>query len=421
MNKILLSQILVLSILTSACTSSSSEKVVSIASPSATIEYNTPTIKETETTAPTASITPAVINKKPEIHNLALNENNVYKIKNLATFGTPYEPCYPTSDFDSALETRIVNGQIEYLLASTGLEEGKNIQVWDLEKETKIQTLNNVLAHSILFHPDQRTLISYFEHDLTKLTLWDIQNGNQRQQFIFDSQYLNGAGYIYGNRISISPDGLNVALFVGHYKGMYEEDYFRIKEFNLQTNQTSDTDYDFPLYDTLPPYIYSPKGNLVSVTYGAYGYDGKLHFLDLTNHKDTILQLPFPNFDEAFSSGAVISTISVNSSEKYVAGGARNGDIYIWDIADGTLLKSFKAHIIDIGGSWLDGVKSLEFSPESNLLISVGYDNFTKLWNANTGVLLKEINTCHHFGGFTQDGRYLVTVGEKGTGVWGIP
>jgi hypothetical protein len=52
--------------------------------------------------------------------------------------------------------------------------------------------------------------------------------------------------------------------------------------------------------------------------------------------------------------------------------------------------------------------------------LSVGYDGFTKLWNIPSGDLLKEIKTCHHFGGFTQDGRYLVTIGRNGVEKWGL-
>jgi WD40 repeat protein len=402
MNETFLLQTFTLFILISAC-----------ASPSARGEaHDAPATKETQMTAPTA------INKKNEIHNLALNENNVDKIKNLFTFGEAEKPCGVYDD-DGALETRSVNGKTEYLLASSDYND---VQVWDLEKETKIQTLPNVDADSILFYPDQKTLVTFFAHDLSKLTLWDIQTGNQRQQFVFDADYLR-TGVSYDGQISVSRDGLNVALFVATQKEtfmeMFKIERFRIEEFNLQTKQMRDTGYDLPIYyEVLPPYVYSPKGNLVSVT---YGYDDRLHFLDLTNHKDTVLQLPFLTFDEALSSGAVIATISIDSSETYVAGGAHNGNIYVWDTADGVLLQSFKAHQTGLSSGWIDGVDSLEFSPESNLLVSVGYDNFTKLWDANTGVLLKEINTCHRFVGFTQDGRYLVMIGEKGIEVWGIP
>jgi WD40 repeat protein len=337
-----------------------------------------------------------------------LNENNIDRVEILSAFGTPNDNCLISSSLDSALETRVINGQTEYLLASKDHESG-NTQVWNLDTEKVIQTFNDVNADTVLFIPDERTLITFSRYEPGTLTAWDIQSGNQQRKFTFEGNRF------YDDRISISQDGLRIALFSCSPNAVD----CHVSEFNLQTDKISSTKYVFPLYsETPPPHSYSPNGNLVAVT---YGFDDKLHFLDLTNHKDTILQFPFSSRDEVFLSEAIISTISISSNENHLAGGAINGDVYIWNIADGTLLKSFEAHKQSRTDGWTGGVKILEFSPESNLLVSVGYDGFTKLWDTSAGVLLKEINTCHHFGGFTQDGRHLVTVGEKGIEVWGIP
>ena len=367
MNKAILFQILVLSFLTFACTS------------------------------------------RPKIHDLAMNENNIDKVENLATFGTSYENCFISSNLDSALTTRLINGQTEYLLANKD-RENQNIQIWDLKAEKIIQIISDINSNIILFHPDQRTLITFFANEAARLTIWDIQSGQQQQQFILDTSRLYDDRYI-----SVSRDGLKIALFTVRDYGVD----FRITDFNLQTNQINNSDYEFPLYyETPPPYIYTPTGSLIAVT---YGFDEKLHLLDLTNQKDVKLEFPFTKLIDAVMAEAIISTISVNSNEKYLAGSALNGDIYLWDVTNGALLRSFEAHTTQRIDGWVGGVKILEFSPESNLLVSVGYDGFTKLWDVDAGVLLKEINTCHHFGGFTQDGRYLVTVGKKGIELWGIP
>jgi WD40 repeat protein len=346
---------------------------------------------------------------KPEIHDLALNENNIDKVEKLATFGTSYEKCFFSSKLDSALITRLINSQTEYLLANKD-RDNQNIQVWDLEAQKIIQTISDINSNIISFHPDQRTIISFFANETAQLILWDIQSGKQQQQYILDRTRLYDDRYM-----SVSRDGLNIALFTVRDYGVD----FRITEFNLQTNQINNADYEFPLYyETPPPHIYSPTGKLIAVT---YGIDEKLHLLDLTDQKDVILEFPFTKLIDAVMAEAIISRISISSSEKYLAGSALNGDIYLWDVTNGALLRSFKAHTTQRTDGWVGGVKILEFSPESNLLVSVGYDSFTRLWDTNAGVLLMEINTCHHFGGFTQDGRYLVTVGKKGTELWGIP
>ena len=152
-----------------------------------------------------------------------------------------------------------------------------------------------------------------------------------------------------------------------------------------------------------------------------YNEDEKLHLIDLTSEKDLLLEFPFSNRDEVFSAEAIFSTIAIGPDEKYLVGGGLNGEIYIWKVADGALVKSFEGHEPDRVDGWVGGIKILEFSPQSNLLLSVGYDDVTKLWDASTGALLKELNTCHHFAGFTHDGRYLVAVGKSGIEIWGIP
>lgn len=395
-------------LLLSSCVNSQiATSEVNIPSPTLTPSITPfPSSTPTASIMPTASITPAII-IKPKIHLLALNENNIRDIENLATFGMPSEHCI-NSALDSAVETRFRNGQIEYLLATTDFES-RNITLWNIETEERIQTFGSDSVDSILFTPDQNTLISFSRYDSGRLTLWDIENGDQRQEFFIEPNYY------YDERISISQDGLRIAVFSCSRNAVN----CQVSEFNLQTNKLSRTNYVFPLYgENPPPRSYSPKGNLISITYNS---DNNLHFLDLTNRKDTILEFPFSNIYDIALAEAIFSTMAVSSNEKYVSGGALNGDIYIWDVADGSLLKVFQAHTTQRSDGWLGAIHILEFSPESNLLLSVGYDGFTKLWDVNSGVLLKIIDTCHHFGGFTQDGRYLITVGKNGIEMWGIP
>lgn len=297
----------------------------------------------------------------------------------------------------------------EYLLASKDYENNK-IQVWNLITKELVQSFNDeISADAVLFASDLNTLVSFSRYEPGILILWDIQSGDQRQEFTLKPNFY------FDEKVSLSLDGLRISFFGAPFNSTY----LHVSEFNLQTSQIVDADYDFPIYrESPPPHIYSPSGNLIAVTYNK---DDKLHFLDLTNHKDTILQFPFSNLDEVGLADAFVETISISSNEKYIAGGTLSGDIYLWDVIDGSLLHSFGAHEPSRSDGWSGGVKILQFSPESNLLLSVGYNDSTKLWDANSGRLLKEINTCHHFSGFTQDGRYLVTVGKNGIEVWGIP
>jgi WD40 repeat protein len=342
-------------------------------------------------------------------HDLALNEKNIDEVENLATFGTASESCVISSRLDSDIETRVINGQTQYFLTYKD-HKSKNIQIWDLGIQKNTQTFSDIDTDAVLFNPDLKTLITFFGYyESNALSTWDIQSGNQQQSFTLD------VTRFYDERINTSQDGSKIALFSCSNNAVN----CRVSEFDLQTNQINDAYYEFPLYyETPPPRTYSPNGDLITVTYDK---DDNLHFLNLPKQEDTVLQFPFKNREDVFMSEAIISTIAMSSNEKYLVGGGLNGDIYIWDTKNGILINSIEAHTPNRVDGWVGGIKILEFSPESNLILSVGYDGYTKLWNVATGELLKEIKTCHIFGGFTQDGRYLVTIGKNGIEKWGIP
>ncbi len=85
----------------------------------------------------------------------------------------------------------------------------------------------------------------------------------------------------------------------------------------------------------------------------------------------------------------------------------------VW-LYDGSTLE--ETGFIDVN----DSVSALAFSPQSGLLVSVGYDGTTRLWDIYTGNQLRQLNFCC-YADFTPDGRYLVTAGAGVIRVWGLP
>lgn len=397
-----LSLFLALFLSLTSCTRPEQESII----PTATnpiIETNTPTlVQETKTPSPTVTITPAVINK-PQLHKLALNENNIDEIKKFTDLGDSKEYCLISSRLDYDISTRLKNGKIEYLLANNDYEVNQ-IEIWNLETEEVLRTISMEGVNNVLFSPDQTSLITFSNtNSVGKISILDIESEAERQSFAFKPDYY------YDERINLSKDGIKISFF----------SFSRVFEFNIQTATETNAFYDFPLYrEQPPPRIYSPSGNLLSIT---YGFDDKLHLLDLTNQKDSILEFPFENLTDVVMEEEILETMALSSNEKYLVGGTLGGNIYVWNVSTGVLLYKIHAHTSDISDGWIGGIKILQFSPESNLLLSVGYAGYTKLWDVSTGVLLKQIETCHHFGGFTEDGRYLVTVGKNGIELWGIP
>jgi WD40 repeat protein len=385
-------------------------------SPSAThsLFTETPNITYTATPLPsnttTPTITPAVI-EEVEIDDLAITEKNAGRIVNLSVFGAASDSCLISPNLDTVLEVQMIDGTPQYLLANKELE-GQSINIWDIEAEKVIQTFDGLDIDSIFFHPDKNALISFANREKSVISFWDIASGKLRNQFV-----LNRKNMYYDDYLSFSKNGLRASTFSGYGNALD----IRVSEFDFQSAALESQDYSFALYSEEGPtstQFYSPKGNLVAVV---NGIDDKLHFLDLTNDRDILLEFPFGNYDEIISAGAVFSKASMSWDERYIVSGALNGEIYVWSTADGSLLTILKAHKTRGVDGWGGGIKNLEFSPAANVLLSVGYDGSTRLWNIPSGVLLKEIDTCHHFGGFTQDGRYLITMGKNGIEKWGLP
>lgn len=416
MRKALSFQIFVFCFYIVSCGSFSATGDLPTLSPAATniLLTETPSITHTATVLPTSTtmptITPAAI-EEIKHSDLAINENNARRVANLSTFGTSNDSCLISPDLDSALEVQIMDGQPKYLLANKELES-QTINIWDIEAEKIVQTFDGRDIDSIFFHPDGNTLISFANREKSIISFWDIVSGNLRNEFVLDRKNI-----YYDDYLSISKNGLRVSMFSGYGNALD----IRVSEFNFQSATLDSRDYVFALYAEEGPtstQFYSPKGNLVAVV---NGIDNKLHFLDLTNGKDILLEFPFENYEEIASAGAVFSKASMSWDAKYIASGALNGEIYVWSTSDGSLLSILEAHETQGTDGWGGGIKNLEFSPASNILLSVGYASSTKLWSIPSGALLKEIETCHHFGGLTQDGRFLITIGKNGIEKWGIP
>lgn len=69
-----------------------------------------------------------------------------------------------------------------------------------------------------------------------------------------------------------------------------------------------------------------------------------------------------------------ITSLAVSGSGKSIASGDDKGDILVWDIASGRLVKRMKGH--GRGGIW-----SLDWSVESTVLVSAGADGTVRVWD----------------------------------------
>jgi WD40 repeat protein len=100
------------------------------------------------------------------------------------------------------------------------------------------------------------------------------------------------------------------------------------------------------------------------------------------------------------------------------AGERLSGSVKLFDVMTGKLAKSLEHH------TRRDRVRALAFSPDRRFVLSGADDGLAKLWNVETGELLRtfEHGNNVHAGVFLPDGEHFLTSSKEGRSVvlWNI-
>ncbi|HTH50058.1 MAG TPA: hypothetical protein VMB21_21275 [Candidatus Limnocylindria bacterium] len=87
----------------------------------------------------------------------------------------------------------------------------------------------------------------------------------------------------------------------------------------------------------------------------------------------------------AASARAAIRVVAFSPDSQLAASGGRGGDVKVWSVGTGELLRSLPAH----SRGWFPGVLALGFSPDGHWLLSGSSDHTLKLWEVPAGVLAR--------------------------------
>jgi WD40 repeat protein len=335
---------------------------------------------------------------KPDGSSLAVVNSNQVKILDTQT-GEEIKTFDLSNPEVYAIGLIQVKGQDYYAAAS--MDDERNLQVWDVVGGNSLQQFNipGEEIPSIAFSPDRSALASLDNDDI--LRLWDIQAGNLTFEFKILIKGLWGSW----GPLEFRPDGFRIAFVKSTGSDVVE---LSLQNGNLTVGNLG-AGNGFCGFALNGCYSYNKDGHLIK----REQMIGEIEVKDLYTAK--VITLPY-NSNEV----SMIEAFAQTSDENYIAAGEIFGGIVVWDVDERKQIRIMRGHEYIGWDGGQGAIRYLEFNPQNDLLVSVGYDNTTRLWNIHTGEELLKLNTCC-FAGFTPDGRFLVTAGDGVIRVWGIP
>lgn len=292
-----------------------------------------------------------------------------------------------------------VDGVEKYAVAA--LAYSGQVNIFDIQTGELIRTLKLDCCEikGFNFAPDHKTFATV---DTSNLRLWDLQKG----EVVFEVNLKEN----FSGPIAFSPNGLSV--FLTHIA----EDY--ILELDLQSRKTINHGDNSYAYDFADPfavenYHFNDAGNLIIFGYEKNNERNQPAFQDVKTKDKIILPVDLkidPDFIEAYS---------LSPDGQYLVYGNPT-DIFVWNTKTLKLQSKLTGHTVQGADGWYGKIQALTFNPQSNLLVSIGWDGTIRLWNARFGTELRRLNVCCS-ADFTPDGRYLITYGNGVALVWGIP
>jgi WD40 repeat protein len=99
-------------------------------------------------------------------------------------------------------------------------------------------------------------------------------------------------------------------------------------------------------------------------------------------------------------------SISVSPDKQILATGHNDGKIRLWNINDGSLIRTLDGH--------LSRVREIAFSSDGNLILSASEDQTVIVWNAEDGSILNTLTDAGDYVIFSPDGKMIVTSSNTG-------
>lgn len=355
-------------------------------------------IKSVDTNVEAPSYSYVLLALSPDGRFLAYNEEDVVHVVSVEDNKIIKNLEYPGF---STVGTGLIflDGRERYL-AAVEYPIGQ-ISLIDLLTAERLRTLKMDCCEisGFAFAPDRQTVAVMGDHILQILNV-------SSEEVIYETKFQKD----FSGPIVFSPDGVKVFLTPTR------ENF--IVQFDLKTREIVKIQgfpYSYGSGNMLAPdnFHFDTQGNLIvfefeNATNGYYPL-----FRDIATNEKIVI--PY----NTIADSQFLETFALSHDDEYLVFGNAAG-IFVWDVRTLTQRFYLNKHERRGGDGWIGSIRSLMFSPQSNLLASVGWDGTTRLWNAAFGIELRILNVCCS-ASFTPDGRYFVTAGDGVMRVWGIP
>ena len=278
--------------------------------------------------------------------------------------------------------------------------ESGQVDLINVETGELLQTysLPNSKIRGFAFRPGGRIVATLADEET--LTLWDIQS----QRIIYQTTL---AEYVESPFV-FSPDGVS-AFFKNPDGEVLSFDFLR--PATLDSNGGNSYGYSYADNFVQNNYHFNKAGNLVLFNIA----NNFPEFRDVKTDQKITLPVEVASATQYME----IEAFTTSADEKFLAFGSTTG-IYAWNLETMKQIATLSGHTAHGGDGWYGMIRAVFFSPQSNLLVSVGWDQTTRLWDINGGQELRRLSVCCS-ATFTADGRFLLTAGDGVLRVWGIP
>jgi WD40 repeat protein len=239
---------------------------------------------------------------------------------------------------------------------------GGAIRYWDIATQTAVRVLTDhaFSVHALAMSPDGQTFASA-SHDQT-IKLWNLADGELLDTLTGHTNAVTGVDFV-GDGTTLVSSSVDATVRI----------------WNTATGELTQTITGFD--DAVGAVEFSPDGQHILASGGKFNLQVSDPAVRLIRLADGRIEQTLTQFNSVFES------VAISPDDRWVAVGGSSheftsGLVAIRSAIDGSLVRMIN------GGTW---VNAIAFSPDGGRIASAGFDNLVKIWNPETGDLIRTL------------------------------